>query len=68
MSAAFTTEARDALLLLTENQYLRKSAEEKYKDFCGVDPFYGKASDALLNSIDVIKYVLTTVMIDQFIP
>ena len=68
MSAAFTTNARDTLLSSSANAYLNKSAEEKYKDFCSVDPFYGKVSDALLNSLDVIKYALTTGMIDQFIP
>lgn len=52
----------------TGNDYLKdKTAEEKYNDFRGKDP-YPKISSALLNSEDIIKYILTTGMLYPFEP
>ena len=47
------------------NAYLNKTAEEKYADFSEVDPF-PEIPDALLNSTDIFKYILTTGMIYPF--
>jgi len=52
---------------MPENAYLNKTAEEKYADFSKIDPF-PKIPDALLNSKDIFKYILTTGMIDPFTP
>lgn len=51
--------------LLEKNQYLQNEAAIKYNDFAAHDPF-PEIPDSLLNSEDIIKYVLTTGMIDQF--
>ncbi|MDR0472410.1 MAG: hypothetical protein LBH43_01895 [Treponema sp.] len=61
----FTDDDLKALLDISSNKYLKKTAEEKYADFSKVDPF-PDVSDALLNSTDITKYVLTTGMIDPF--
>ncbi|MDR0604435.1 MAG: hypothetical protein LBG80_09065 [Bacteroidales bacterium] len=63
----FTGTDLQALLAIPENAYLTKSSEEKYADFAQKDPF-PNVSSALLNSSDVIKYILTTGMIDPFVP
>jgi len=56
------------ILNATNNSYLKdKTAEEKYNDFHGKDP-YKKISSALLNSDDIIKYILTTGMLFPFEP
>jgi len=60
----FTEDDLKTLINLSGNGYLRKSAGEKYNDFAKNDPFYDRIPDALLNSIDIIKYILTTGMID----
>lgn len=51
--------------LINANTFFSKSAEERYKLFKHVDPF-PDISAALLNSEDVIKYIMTTGMIDPF--
>ena len=63
----FTTADYEALKLLPVNtDLLNRTAEDKYNDFAGKDPF-PDIPDSLLNSSDIIKYVLTTGMIDPFI-
>ena len=62
---AFTQKDKDALLSIPENSYLNKPTKEKYKNFKQVDPF-PDIPDALLNSADIVKYILTTGMIDPF--
>jgi deoxycytidine triphosphate deaminase len=61
----FTEEDLKALLEIPENAYLNKTAKEKYADFSCVDPF-PEIHDALLNSKDILMYILTTGMIDPF--
>jgi deoxycytidine triphosphate deaminase len=56
------------ILNTTNNSYLKdKTVEEKYNDFRDKDP-YPKISSSLLNSEDIIKYILTTGMIFPFEP
>jgi deoxycytidine triphosphate deaminase len=55
------------LLKNPSNKYLKKTAEEKYAEFKEYDPF-PLVPDALLNSVDIIKYVYTTGMIYPFNP
>ena len=50
---------------MPENAYLNKTVEEKYADFSKIDPF-PEVPDALLNSTDIVRYVLTTGMIFPF--
>jgi len=64
---SFTRDELNMLLALNANSYLRKSADEKYNDFRTKDPFPNTAN-ALLNSKDIAKYVLTTGLIDGFEP
>ena len=64
---AFTQNDLDALLSMPENLYLKNPAKEKHEDFKQVDPF-PDIQDALLNSADIVKYILTTGMIDPFTP
>jgi len=54
-------------LKIRNNAYLKKSAEEKYADFSKIDPF-PNILPSLLNSKDIVKYILTTGMIDPFTP
>jgi len=62
----FTKEDLETLLENPANAYLtNKTAEEKYADFSKTDPF-PKVHDALLNSADIVRYVYTTGMIDEF--
>jgi deoxycytidine triphosphate deaminase len=63
----FTQKELAELLNPSSNNYLKKSAEDKYKDFAKIDPF-PDIPDALLNSTDVIKYILTVGMIEPFNP
>jgi deoxycytidine triphosphate deaminase len=63
----FTQNELAELLNPSSNNYLKKSAEDKYKDFAKIDPF-PDIPDALLNSTDVIKYILTVGMIEPFNP
>jgi deoxycytidine triphosphate deaminase len=63
----FTEEDLTALLEIPSNTYLNKTAEEKYADFSKVDPF-PDITASLLNSRDIIKYILTTGIIDPFSP
>lgn len=51
--------------LLEVNTYLQNDPEDKYNDFAEFDPF-PDIPDSLLNSEDIIKYVLTTGMIEPF--
>jgi len=53
--------------LLSDNEFLRRPEANKYEYFAKKDPF-PYIPDALLNSIDILKYVLTTGMLDPFIP
>ncbi len=56
------------ILNTTNNSYLKdKSAEEKFNDFREKDP-YPNISSSLLNSEDIIKYILTTGMLYPFEP
>jgi len=64
---AFTQNDLNALLSMPGNSYLNKPAKDKYEDFKQVDPF-PDIPDALLNSADIVKYILTTGMIYPFIP
>jgi len=63
----FTEENLKTLLEIPNNAYLKKSTEEKYADFSKIDPF-SDILPSLLNSKDIVKYILTTGMIDPFIP
>jgi deoxycytidine triphosphate deaminase len=49
------------------NEYLKMSAEDKYAEFKYNDPF-PLIPDALLNSYDIVRYILTTGMIYPFCP
>jgi len=64
---AFTQNDLDVLLSIPANSYLKKPAKDKYEDFKQVDPF-PNIQDALLNSTDIVKYILTTGMIYPFTP
>jgi deoxycytidine triphosphate deaminase len=63
----FTQKELDNLLGIPANSYLKKPAKEKHADFVGIDPF-PNISASLLNSKDIIQYILTTGMVDPFIP
>ncbi len=63
----FTKEDYEKLIAIPANAYLLKSEEEKYNYFKKHDPF-PSIPDALLNSIDIVKYVLTIGMIQPFDP
>ncbi|GHS91784.1 hypothetical protein FACS1894107_06040 [Planctomycetales bacterium] len=64
---SFTKTDMNRLKSKVGNEYLRKSAEDKHTDFAKVDPF-PDVPDALLNSADIVKYVLTTGIIEPFVP
>lgn len=51
--------------LISKNNFFTKPAEDRYKCFNNVDPFPNIPS-ALLNSADIIKYIMTTGMIEKF--
>jgi len=53
--------------LYEKNPYFAKPAKERYEDFKNTDPF-PEIPQALLNYEDILKYVLTTGMIDPFEP
>lgn len=57
----------DNLLADRKNSFLLKAPKDKYAQFKDKDPFPDIES-ALLNSEDIIKYILTTGMIDPFTP
>jgi deoxycytidine triphosphate deaminase len=64
----FSKNDLDALLDNPTNAYLKEKTEaERYNDFSKVDPF-PKIPSSLLNSKDIIQYVLTTGMINPFNP
>ena len=63
----FTREDLKALLEIPANAYLTKTAEEKYADFSKIDPF-PDITASLLNFKDIFQYILTTGMIDGFVP
>lgn len=63
----FNDENLKTLLDIPANKYLSNLPEKKYDDFGKFDPF-PEISPALLNSVDIIKYVLTTGMIHDFNP
>lgn len=66
--ASFPIQKLIEILNTTNNGYLKdKTVEEKYKDFRGKDP-YPMISSSLLNSEDIIKYILTTGMLFPFEP
>lgn len=67
MGSIFTQDNLNNLLRVPSNDYLSKPPEYKYNMFKDKDPFPCIHS-ALLNSEDIIKYILTTGMIDPFIP
>lgn len=64
---SFTSESMQHLLRLSCNSYLTNSAEKKYNDFAKKDPF-PEIHDALLNSVDISKYAMTTGMLEPFVP
>jgi deoxycytidine triphosphate deaminase/prefoldin subunit 5 len=64
---AFTQKDLDALLSMPVNTYLNKLAKDKYDDFYKTDPF-PDIPNALLNSADIVKYILTTGIVDPFTP
>jgi len=51
--------------ILNKNDYFKNSCEDRYADFESVDPF-PRINEALLNSEDILKYVLTVGMIEDF--
>lgn len=57
----------EKLKAIPENDYLNKSADEKYNYFKDKDPFPNIPS-ALLNSDDILRYIMTTGMVDPFDP
>lgn len=57
----------EKLKAIPENDYLNKSADEKYNYFKDKDPFPNIPS-ALLNSNDILRYIMTTGMVDPFDP
>lgn len=57
----------DNLLADRKNSFLLNAPKDKYAQFKDKDPFPDIES-ALLNSEDIIKYILTTGMIDPFTP
>jgi len=66
--ASFPMQKLIEILNATNNGYLKdKTAEEKYSDFREKDP-YPKISSSLLNSEDIIKYILTAGILFPFEP
>jgi deoxycytidine triphosphate deaminase len=64
----FSQNDLDALLANPKNAYLKeKTVAEKYEYFSKSDPF-PKIMASLLNSKDIIQYILTTGMIEPFYP
>lgn len=57
----------EGLLNLPENEWFKKSEEEKYAKFACKDPF-PEIGEALLNANDVVKYVATAGIISPFVP
>lgn len=55
------------LKAIPENAYLNKSVDEKYNDFKDKDPF-PQIPSALLNSDDILRYIMTTGLVDPFDP
>ena len=62
---AFSRKDEQDLFALEENVPLRLSSEEKYKKYKEKDPF-PEINDALLNSVDIVKYCMTVDMISPF--
>jgi deoxycytidine triphosphate deaminase len=62
---AFTQAQYDALLADPENAFLTKGEQEKYDVFKQMDPF-PDIKDSLLNSVDILKYIMTVGMITPF--
>lgn len=67
MSVKFTKDILYAIKEDPANKYLSECPASKYEKFKSKDPFPHIPS-ALLNSEDIVKYILTTGMIDPFIP
>jgi deoxycytidine triphosphate deaminase len=63
----FTSDELTTLLANPSNAFLNKSANDKYRVFANSDPF-PDISNSLLNSKDIIQYVLTTGLVDPFTP
>jgi deoxycytidine triphosphate deaminase len=63
----FTNDIFEKLLAIPTNEYLKKTADEKYEDWGKKDPF-PHIANALLNSKDIAKYILITGLIDPFVP
>ena len=63
----FTNAMLNEIKTLPENSYLKETPEKKYEDFAKVDPF-PRINESLLNSADVVRYILTTGMVDPFLP
>lgn len=63
----FETDDLKDLLADSNNGFLSKASKDKYDKFKDKDPFPDIKS-ALLNAEDIIKYILTTGMIDPFTP
>lgn len=51
--------------LMQSNSFLQKCEKDKYNVFKDIDPF-SDIANALLNSEDILKYVVTTGMIEPF--
>ncbi len=62
---SFSSADRDRLLGIEANKQLCCPPEEKYKQYACIDPF-PEIGDSLLNSVDIVKYCMTTGMIDPF--
>lgn len=62
---AFSAEDRQAILKQTGNEDLYLTDEEKYEKYREHDPF-PEVGDTLLNSVDIVKYCMTTGMITPF--
>jgi deoxycytidine triphosphate deaminase/cell division protein FtsL len=63
----FSEEEYKKLLALPGNELLNKTEAERYNLFSETDPFPG-ISASLLNSKDMIQYILTVGMIEKFDP
>lgn len=64
----FTDAEYNNLLNGAGNEYIKNTdVKEKYKRFKDVDP-YPEIDSSLLNAEDIVKYILTTGMLDPFEP
>lgn len=62
---SFSDEDYQKILNRTGNKQLRRKPEDKYAQYRTRDPF-PEIDDTLLNSVEIVKYCMTTGMIEPF--